>query len=86
MLVAAKSVWREGCQEIGLTSFVAQETHVSKLKANLDSTGDASLQNAIQLAVDSLTTVPPYGHREVRSVPQGADTHVLPFAVLSMHE
>lgn len=50
-----------------------QETHVSRLKANLDSTGDASLQNAIQLAVDSLSTVPPYGHREVRSVPEVAE-------------
>ena len=41
---------------------------MSKLKANLETSGDASLQNAMQLAVESLTTVPPYGHREVRSV------------------
>ena len=41
---------------------------MGKLRANLDTSGDASLQNAIQLAVDSLATIPPYGHREV-SVP-----------------
>ena len=44
---------------------------MAKLKANLDTSGDASLQNAIQLAVDSLSTVPPYGHREVRSMQLG---------------
>ena len=42
-----------------------QESHVGKLRANLDTSGEASLQNAIQLAVDSLATIPPYGHREV---------------------
>lgn len=27
--------------------------------------GDASLQNALELAVDQLATVSPYGHRQV---------------------
>lgn len=46
-----------------------QETHIAKLKANLDAAGDASLQNSVQLAVDALQTVPPYGHREVLHSP-----------------
>ena len=42
-----------------------QEAHVSKLRAALDASGDASLQNGLEMAVDSLKTIPPYGHREV---------------------
>lgn len=42
-----------------------QETHISKLKEGMDAGGDASLQNGLDLAVSSLKSVPPYGHREV---------------------
>ena len=42
-----------------------QEAHIAKLKDALDAGGDASLQNGLDLAVASLKTVPPYGHREV---------------------
>lgn len=43
----------------------SQEAHVSKLKEGVDAGGDASLQNGLDLAVASLKSVPPYGHREV---------------------
>jgi hypothetical protein len=43
----------------------AQEAHIAKLRSNLEASGDASLQNAMNLAVDSLKSIPPYGHREV---------------------
>ena len=46
-----------------------QEAHVSKLKEGVDAGGDASLQNGLDLAVASLKSVPPYGHREVCSLP-----------------
>ncbi|KAI7839973.1 hypothetical protein COHA_006294 [Chlorella ohadii] len=41
------------------------EAHIAKLRGNLDTGGDASLQNALDLAVGSLSSIPPYGHREV---------------------
>ncbi|KAK9805068.1 hypothetical protein WJX73_010881 [Symbiochloris irregularis] len=41
------------------------EAHIAKLRSSLDAEGDASLQNALTLCVDSLKTIPPYGHREV---------------------
>jgi len=44
-----------------------QEAHISKLKEGLDAGGDASLQNGLDLAVSALKSVPPYGHREVRT-------------------
>lgn len=39
--------------------------HVSRLRGSLDTSGDASLQNGLDMAVDALAAVPPYGHREV---------------------
>jgi transcription initiation factor TFIIH subunit 2 len=39
--------------------------HIARLRASLDTGGDASLQNGLDLAVASLKSVPPYGHREV---------------------
>jgi hypothetical protein len=42
---------------------LVQETHVAKLRQALDTGGDASLQNALDLAVDSLKSIPSYGHR-----------------------
>ena len=42
-----------------------QEAHISKLKEGVDAGGDASLQNGLDMAVASLKSVPPYGHREV---------------------
>lgn len=41
------------------------EAHVSKLRGALDCGGDASLQNALSLALGTLGSAPPYGHREV---------------------
>ncbi|BDA42827.1 General transcription factor IIH subunit 2 [Coccomyxa sp. Obi] len=41
------------------------EAHISKLQGNLDASGDASLQNAMDMAAESLKSIPPYGHREV---------------------
>jgi transcription initiation factor TFIIH subunit 2 len=35
------------------------------LRRSLDTAGDASLQNGLDLAVSSLASIPPYGHREV---------------------
>ncbi len=44
---------------------VDQEAHIAKLRMNLDAGGDASLQNGLDMAVASLKSIPPYGHREV---------------------
>ena len=41
---------------------------MAKLKAQLDAEGSVSLQNALTLCMDALKSVPPYGHREVRTV------------------
>lgn len=40
------------------------EMHIDKLKKSLDTAGAASLQNGLDLAIDSLKSIPPYGHRE----------------------
>ncbi len=42
----------------------AQEAHVAKLSGNLDSAGDASLQNGLDTSINALKAIPPYGHRE----------------------
>ena len=42
-----------------------QEFHIGKLRSNLDAGGDASLMNGLDMAVDSLKSIPSYGHREV---------------------
>ena len=42
-----------------------QEAHIAKLQGAMDAGGDASLQNAMNVAVESLKSIPPYGHREV---------------------
>ena len=42
-----------------------QEAHIARLQGSLDASGDASLQNAMNLAIESLKSIPPYGHREV---------------------
>jgi transcription initiation factor TFIIH subunit 2 len=45
------------------------ETQIKKLnESNLSSSGDASLQNVLDLGLTMLESVPPYGHREVRSI------------------
>jgi len=46
-----------------------QEAHIAKLQGALDAGGDASLQNAMNLAIESLRSIPPYGHREVTDCP-----------------
>ena len=46
---------------------VRQEAHIAKLRAALDCGGDASLMNALEAATDALKSIPPYGHREVRT-------------------
>ena len=38
---------------------------MAKLSGNLDSAGDASLQNGLDTSVGALKAIPPYGHREV---------------------
>ena len=48
-----------------LSVFLLQEAHIAKLQGALDAGGDASLQNAMNLAIESLRSIPPYGHREV---------------------
>ena len=45
-----------------------QEAHIAKLQGALDAGGDASLQNAMNLAIESLRSIPPYGHREVTAL------------------
>jgi transcription initiation factor TFIIH subunit 2 len=45
-------------------SLMLQETHIERLRASLDTGGDASLQNGLDLALVSLRSIPPYGHRE----------------------
>ena len=44
-----------------------QEAHVAKLSGNLDSAGDASLQNGLDTSIGALKAIPPYGHREASS-------------------
>ncbi|PSC68451.1 general transcription factor IIH subunit 2 [Micractinium conductrix] len=58
-------VLRNGVAERLTELSSSPEAHVARLRANLDTGGDASLQNALDLAVDSLKSIPPYGHREV---------------------
>ncbi|KAG6543114.1 hypothetical protein Mapa_015363 [Marchantia paleacea] len=41
------------------------EAHIRALRANLECSGDASIQNAIDLARGYLSSIPSYGHREV---------------------
>lgn len=44
------------------------EAHIKALRSNLDSGGDASIQNALDLARSFLGQIPSYGHREVLMV------------------
>ncbi len=37
---------------------------MARLQGSLTAGGDASLQNAMNLATESLKSIPPYGHRE----------------------
>ena len=62
MLCAAITCQLEACLTLPL-----QESHVAKLAGGQDFGGAASLQNALDMAVNSLKSVPPYGHREVCS-------------------
>ncbi|GAB4822276.1 hypothetical protein N2152v2_009322 [Parachlorella kessleri] len=41
------------------------EAHITRLRSNLETGGDASLQNALDLSVATMRGIPPYGHREV---------------------
>ena len=58
-------VLRNGVAERLTELSSSPEMHIQKLKASLDTGGAASLQNGLDLAVDSLRRIPPYGHREV---------------------
>ena len=49
-----------------------QEAHISMLQGNLDASGDASLQNAMDMAAESLKSIPPYGHREASPCPRSS--------------
>ena len=57
-----------GLSPVSFVELTLQESHGAKLKANMQPSGDASLQNALQLALDALATIPPYGNREVSAV------------------
>lgn len=41
------------------------ESHIKALMGKLECSGDASLQNALDLVHDNLNQIPSYGHREV---------------------
>lgn len=41
------------------------EIHIQRLKASLDISGDASLQNGLESCLEALSGIPPYGHKEV---------------------
>lgn len=58
-------VLRNGVAERLTELSSAPEAHIARLRRNLDTGGDASLQNALDVAVDALKSIPPYGHREV---------------------
>jgi transcription initiation factor TFIIH subunit 2 len=58
-------VLRNGVAERLTELSSSPEVHIQKLKSNLDTGGAASLQNGLDLAVESLRRIPPYGHREV---------------------
>ena len=54
-----------------------QEAHIAKLQGAMDAGGDASLQNAMNVAVDSLKSIPPYGHREVLTLSRAQYCQIL---------
>ncbi len=58
-------VLRNGVAERLTELSSSPEVHIQKLKSSLDTGGAASLQNGLDLAVESLRRIPPYGHREV---------------------
>ncbi|EIE24534.1 transcription factor TFIIH, 44 kDa subunit, partial [Coccomyxa subellipsoidea C-169] len=57
-------VMRDGIAQRLTDMAGSPEAHISKLQGNLDASGDASLQNAMDMAAESLKSIPPYGHRE----------------------
>ena len=68
----AHARWPRGClgwETCRVKCFLLcmQEAHIARLQGSLDASGDASLQNAMNLATESLKAIPPYGHREVRA-------------------
>lgn len=48
--------------------------HIAALRASLTTSGDASLQNALDLAAAALGSVPPYAQRELLLVFAGLST------------
>jgi transcription initiation factor TFIIH subunit 2 len=58
-------VLRNGVAERLTELSSSPEVHIQKLKNCLDTGGAASLQNGLDLAVEALRRIPPYGHREV---------------------
>ncbi|KAL6770737.1 TF2H2 [Auxenochlorella protothecoides x Auxenochlorella symbiontica] len=56
---------REGTAHVLSPLASSPEAHIARLKSSLDTGGDASLQNALDLAVGGLRSVPPYAQREV---------------------
>ena len=57
-------VLRNGVAERLTELSSSPETHIDKLKQSLDTEGAASIQNGLDLAVASLSRIPPYGYRE----------------------
>lgn len=58
-------VLRNGVAERLTELSSSPEMHIEKLKQSLDSMGAASIQNGLDLAVESLGRIPPYGYREI---------------------
>lgn len=61
----AITVMRDGIAESVTQLSSSPELHIEKLKANIDTSGDASLQNGLETALETLSGVPPYGHKEI---------------------
>ena len=57
-------VLRNGVAERLTELSSSPEMHIEKLKQSLDTSGAASLQNGLDLAIESLKHIPPYGYRE----------------------
>ena len=62
---ASIAILRDGIAQ-GLTPLSGSpDSHIASLKKALQCSGDASLQNGLELALDGLRDTPSYGHREV---------------------
>lgn len=58
-------VLRNGIAEQLTELSSSPEVHIERLRQNLETSGAASLQNGLTMAIKSLSRIPPYGNREV---------------------